>query len=327
MKSIFPIALLMCICLCPLVSAQESNNVKLKFDPEKLDEGIEVLISGDTFCKILCTNVNRPMVYPVFAPGGVQMTRDFPQKKGTEGEANDHPHHTSIWFGHGDINGASFWHLQNAMVRTEGILNGIKEGAQFIETQSNWIAEQEGEKKLLASSSTKYYFGGDDTKRWIDFDCTMTAKADELTFGDTKEGTFALRSHPQLRLDNDPGRGVTKANGQAINSEGVKGKDIWGKNAKWVSYWGKVDGDPVGFAIMDHPENFRHPTTWHARAYGLVAANPFGLHDFQGKPQGSGNHTIKKGEKIRFRYRILLYSGEFNKELVDQNFKQYSSQK
>ena len=171
--------------------------------------------------------------------------------------------------GHGDINGTSFWHLPNAMVRTNGILTGMKGRSQFIETRSEWIAEQDGEKKLLAKDKTQYSFGGDDTKRWIDFDCTMTAAVDHLKFGDTKEGTFALRSHPQLRIDNDPRRGVTNANGKAINSEGVKGKAIWGKNAKWVSYWGKVDGKSVGFAIMDHPENLRHPTTWHARAYGL----------------------------------------------------------
>ena len=98
MKFSFPMILLICLCFAPLVSAQNSDKVKLNFDPEKPGDGIEVLVGGETLCKLMFTDVKRPMIYPVYAPGGVRMVRDFPQKKGTEGEANDHPHHTSIWF-------------------------------------------------------------------------------------------------------------------------------------------------------------------------------------------------------------------------------------
>ena len=35
-------------------------------------------------------------------------------------------------------------------------------------------------------------------------------------------------------------------------------------------------GTPQVVTLMDHPSNLRHPTWWHARDYGFMAANPFG---------------------------------------------------
>ena len=121
---------------------------------------------------------------------------------------------------------------------------------------------------------------------------------------------MAVRTHPNLRLDNDARRGVTTANGQSVNSEGVEGKPMWGKRAAWVDYWGTINERQVGIAIFDHPENLRHPTTWHARSYGLVAANLFGLHHFEGKQKGEGDFTVKSGDDVTFRYRIVLHEGD-----------------
>lgn len=299
--------------------AQDTGKSKIT----ETDAGYIAWLGEEAFFGFRCNGVPRPLVYPLMAPGDIEMTRNYPQTDGVAGEAKDHPHHTSVWFGHGDINGVSFWDLKGGTVEKQTLEIKSEGGTPYIETTNNWVSDDE----TLATDVTRIRFGGDDKKRWIDFDFEMTALVDELKFGDTKEGTFAMRTHPQLRLENDPAAGVTKANGSAINSEGVEGKSIWGKNAKWVAYWGNVDGKPVGFAIMDHPQNLRHPTTWHARAYGLVAANPFGLHDFQGKVAGAGNHTVNKGQSIRFRYRIMLFAGEFSKELVESNFKEYSDQR
>ena len=37
------------------------------------------------------------------------MTRSWPMQDGVAGEALDHPHHESIWFTHGRVNGVDFW--------------------------------------------------------------------------------------------------------------------------------------------------------------------------------------------------------------------------
>ena len=87
-----------------------------------------------------------------------------------------------------------------------------------------------------------------------------------------------------------------------------------------MDYSGKVEGNHVGVAIFDHPENLRHPTTWHARAYGLVAANPFGLHDFKDEPKGAGDFKVAKGDAVRFRYRFVFHSGDAESGKIAQHY-------
>ena len=67
--------------------------------------------------------------------------------------------------------------------------------------------------------------------------------------------------------------------------------------------------DSVSIAIIDHPENPNYPTFWHARGYGLFAANPLGEKIFtNGKSEK--NLRLKKGESVTFRYRIVISDGE-----------------
>ena len=127
-----------------------------------------------------------------------------------------------------------------------------------------------------------------------------------------------------LRLRSDEKRGNHTAKGNSINSEGVEGKAMWGKRAKWVDYWAPIDGNTVGVAIMDHPSNPRHPTWWHARDYGLIAANPFGIHDFEKKPKGTGDMVIANGESKTFRYRFLFHRGDVNEANVPGAFADFS---
>ena len=118
---------------------------------------------------------------------------------------------------------------------------------------------------------------------------------------------MAMRVHPSLQLTES--NGSKGAAGHATNSEGLIDKDIWGKRAAWVDDSGPIDGKTMGIAIFDAPSNLRHPTTWHARDYGLVTANPFGLHDFENAPEEAGNYTIPKGETLQLAYRFLFHSG------------------
>src|SRR6478736_1496794 len=98
--------------------------------------------------------------------------------------------------------------------------------------------------------------------------------------------------------------------GHIVNSEGVRDDQTWGKHANWVDYYGPVDGKTVGVAIFDHPSNPRHPTTWHVRDYGLFAANPFGLHDFDpSQPPKAGDFTLPPGGTVTFRYRLFFHNG------------------
>jgi hypothetical protein len=85
-----------------------------------------------------------------------------------------------------------------------------------------------------------------------------------------------------------------------------------------------VDGKIVGIAIFDHPDNPRHPTWWHVRDYGLFAANPFGVHDFEKKPKGTGDFTIPAGQSVTFRYRFYLHKGDEQQAGVAEQYREYS---
>ena len=259
----------------------------------------------------------KPILYPVKGPGGIEVTRNYPMKAGVPGEATDHEHHKSLWFAHGDVNGLDFWSEKARIASDEvHLLDERSSGAWpgFV-ASSRWL---DGERPILNEQSTLRFADRGDV-RLVDFDFVLTAVID-VRFGDTKEGTFAIRTHPALQLKREAD---SLPVGHAENSAGQTGSAIWGQPAEWVSYFGQIDGVEMGIAIFDHPQNLRHPTTWHARDYGLVAANPFGLHDFLKQPKGSGNFDLPQGQQLRLRYRLAIYRGGFNNEKIKSWYGEY----
>ncbi len=276
---------------------------------------VRVAIDGELFTEYVYEGYAKPILYPVIGPFGNRLTRDYQMKRGTAGEAEDHPHHRSIFFTHGEVNDDNFWHESKTagkIVQDKLVKTAVVDGVGVIEATHKSIGKK-GEP--VCTDTTVYRFGTVGESRFIDIDITVQATNGDVTFKDTKEGTMGIRTCPELRL-----KGKV-AKGQAVNSAGGSGKGIWGKAAAWLDYYGPVNGKVVGIAIMDHPTNLRHPTTWHARDYGLIAANPFGLSYFQKKKRGTGNFTIKSGESQRFRYRFLLHPGDTKEAGVDKQFK------
>ncbi len=259
-----------------------------------------------------------PFLYPLLAPGQVRVTRGFPMDP-LPGEPNDHPHHKSVWIAHGDVDGIDYWTDKGKVqLRSHSIDTTRKQGQLIVRTS---LLEED---HRICDLDTAWSFAGNDLFRWIDVQVSISALDREVRLGDTKEGFFALRLHPDLQLVANPKLGVEEVFGKAFNSDGLSGAEIWGKQSKWVCYQGPVDGTEVSVVMMDHPENLRHPTTWHARDYGLVAANPFGLHEFLGKPKGEGEYLVQPGKPLVLRYRILLASGVINAEAIECWFQDFS---
>ena len=251
----------------------------------------------------------KPILYPIIGPHEIGMTRNFPMKADVPGEHQDHPHHQSLWFTHGEVNGENFWSEEEgtSTVVHEELLE-TTEGADSatIVATSMWIGFG-GDP--VCSDRTTLRFSVLPIGRVIDWTVTVFADQGDLTFMDTKEGTMGIRVHPRMRFTN-PVRDIVSPSGHAVNSEGDKNVDAWGKRAAWVDYWAEIEGNTVGIAVMDHPSNLRHPTWWHARSYGLVAANPFGEHDFEDKPPGTGDYTIAAGESLTLSYRFVFHEGD-----------------
>lgn len=278
---------------------------------------LRIEINGELFSEYHFKDVSRPYLYPVLGPGEIPLTRNWPMKD-TPNEEHDHPHHRSLWYAHGSINGNDFWSEEKGAGKTVhekfvAIQSGKKEGR--IQSLNKLVA---ADGNVVATDERTWTFYSRPDARMFDFAITIHASEGALTFGDTKEGTMAIRLNEAMRLKGKIGHG------HIVNSEGVKDGDTWGKRADWCDYYAPVEGQVVGVAIFDHPSNPRHPTWWHVRDYGLFAANPFGLHDFEKKPPGTGNLVVPSGESITFHYRFYCHRGDEKQARVAEEYANYA---
>lgn len=286
----------------------------------ELTNRLRVEINGNLFTEYYFKDVPRPFCYPLMGPGELPMTRNYPMKI-TPGEQQDHAHHRSLWFTHGEVNGIDFWSEMKDFGKIvhdgfKEVKSGRKEGT--IISRNKWVAP-DGKVVCTDERVLRFYVPGNVGERMLDFEVTVRASNGELTFGDTKEGSMALRLADTMRLKGEVGKG------HIVNSAGVRDGDTWGKKAAWCDYYGPVEGKTVGIAIFDHPRNPRHPTWWHVRDYGLFAANPFGQHDFEGlSDKSAGNLVVPAGKSITFRYRLYLHQGDEQQGKVAEKYKEYA---
>lgn len=288
----------------------------------KLDEAakkVTVEMGGSLFTELVYAGHHKPVLFPIIGPGGNMMVRQWPMRAAAPGEEKDHPHHRGLWFAHGSVNGTDFW--MESPKAGKVMVQGVPEispgsGSVTLKTKESWQKPEGGEVMTSATTVTCGAEGGD---RYIDYTITMSAGAEDVVFGDTKEGTMAIRVNPLLNF-----KGAV-AKGTAVTSEGKTGGAAWGTHAKWVDYTAPMEGGVTGVACFDHPSNLRHPTTWHARDYGLIAANPFGLHDFEKKPAGTGNYTLKKGEQLTMRYRWLFHRGDTATAQIEDRWQKWAA--
>jgi hypothetical protein len=297
------------------------------------EAGLRVEIDGKLFTEYVVKGTPRPYMYPVIGAAGEGVTRNFPMQKGVPGEERflDHPHHRSLWFTHGNVNGIDFWGEYKVFGRQEHTgFSEVKSAGNkgsFL-ARAKWVAPT-GE-IILTDQRRIAITALPDGEIFLDFDVTLEASTGDVVLGDTKEGSMAMRLCASLSMNSSKGFKVTgPSTGHAFNSRGDRDADIWGKHANWVCYYGPdPKGNPVGVAIFSHPGNIRSPATWHARDYGLFAVNPFGLHDFEpDKPVGAGDYTIKKGGALTLRYRIYLAKGTPKAEALESRFKAYAGEK
>ena len=277
--------------------------VKLKFSGDH----VSVAIAGAPFTDFYTgAAYPKPFLWPLRSATGLIVTRGFPMRT-IQGESHDHPHQRGLFIGYGDINGINFWANETdnpgnnkgrIVIRNiEKLKSGKKSG--LVRALFEW--HDPGGANIMNEDRTMVFY--DETGiRTIDFDITFTPKIN-LQWADTKEGFFAIRLADSI--DEDHG-------GKITNAEGAQGeKNVWGKRARWVDYSGRVDGQTVGVTIFPAPSNPRYPPYWHVRAYGLFAANPWGLKDFVKDPQADGGGLkLAAGQSMRLRYRVIIHGSD-----------------
>jgi hypothetical protein len=289
---------------------------------------VDVRVGGRPFTTYsFDPSVAKPYLSPLRSARGTVVTRGFPMVPDIAGEDHDEPHQRAMYFAHGDINGFDFWgeaafskwsdHPVSTFGRTVfRAVNDIQSAAGSGGLQATFdLVTPAG---AIGEEIQTYRFAGDEQSRTIDCEFVIHASHGPIVMGDTKEGTFAVRV--VKALDSPPGH--------MVNASGASGeKAIWGKRSSWVDYYGRVADEDVGVAIFDHPQNLRAPTYWHARAYGLLAANPFGLKPFTGDRHHDGRYDMPAGGSLVFRYRVLIHHGTPSQAGVAEAYAQFAAEK
>lgn len=287
------------------------------------DKTIRIEINGKPFTEYHYKDVPRPYFYPLLGPEELPMTRNWPMKD-VPGEEHDHPHHRSLWYAYGNVNGLDFWSEEKKWNKiTHDKFVEVKSGDDVgvIKSRDKWIAN-DGTLECTDERTVRIY-NRPDNERLFDFEITLIAPRDKpVHFGDTKEGAMATRLAESMRLSH----GKKPGEGHIVQSTGVRDNACWGKRAEWTDYYGPVNGKTVGIAIFDHPNNPNHPCWWHARDYGLFAANPFGRRGYEGKNAPEGGLTIPAGKSLTFRYRFYLHEGDDKSAKVAEHFAEWAKQ-
>ena len=295
---------------------------------------VDVYIDGDIFTSyIYPENLEKPVLYPVRAANGTEVTRGFPIDP-REGERVDHPHQAGVWFTFGDVNGYDFWansyatKAEDKSRKGRVLHRGVKraesrEALGVLEIAADWQVPSEDGWFTVLQENTVFEFSGDESTRTIDRITRLTAQEDEVIFGDNKEGLFGIRvsrefEHPSdepaiftdaegnpedlERIDN------ASAKGNYINSEGIEGTDTWGQPASWICLRTSVTDEDLSVSIFDHPSNIGFPSRWMARGYGLLSVNNLGVKVFDENAEPSLVKLLP-GESVVFRHRIHISSG------------------
>lgn len=332
-----------------LISSASFAQKGVVLTPNEKAKKIDVTIDGKPFTTFFYPSedvLKKAVLYPIITAKGTNIVRGWPFDP-RAGERIDHPHHVGLWQNYESVNGFDYWNNSTAIkpedrikkygtIRHTGItsIKSSKKKGELTAT-ADWISK-DGTGELTARETTTYVFSGKGNTRIIDRISTIKAETD-IVFKDVKDGMIAIRVARQLEHPSKTAEVFTDANGIATqvptldntgvtgsyrNSEGIEGEDTWGKRAKWCNLRGQINDDKVNLVIIDHPKNTGYPTYWHTRGYGLFAANPLGQNVFS-KGKESLNLTLKKGESVTFRYRIIVASESLTDEVINKQMSDF----
>lgn len=293
-------------------AAAEDAKVEIKsVDAEKR---VDVTVAGRPFLSYHYDKekfFEKPISAPVLTVKGTPINRSLDVS--LPGEATDHPHHQSLWFTYGDVDGVDYWNKAENPVRHIESKEVKVDGDKLI-TVNTWINK---EAAPVFEENTIMTFGGGADNQWTDHDITLKALRD-AKIGDSKEGAWGVRLNASLT--------PTKGTGEYVNADGVTKGHVWGKASAWTALRGKADGndgkEDVTVAIFAHPSTVNFPPRWHARDYGLFTVNPFGRKSYD-KREEELITPVAAGNTVHARFRLVIYDGAVSDERLAKDYAAY----
>lgn len=336
--------LLVCALAGALAMAQGTPRIQVVKDPAA--PRVDILIDGKPFTSyVYARDQKKPSLFPLRTASGTMVTRGWPVEPSAN-ERADHPHHVGLWFNYGDVNGLDFWNNSDAVPAERAAKMGTVVHKRIVEATSGRDAGElnvemewvDSTGTPLLNENTRFVFAGDAQSRTIDRITRLTALKAPVTLGDNKEGLLGIRvargleqpSPAPVVLTDAAGKPQAKTvtnegvTGEYVGSDGKKGDAVWGTRGPWMLLGGTVGSERVTLAMLDHPSNPGYPTAWHARGYGLFAANNLGQQVFDPKA-AEAKLTLQPGESITFRHRILILNGEADPQRISAEHKKFAA--
>src|SRR2546423_5561138 len=339
--------LMVAVFLTSLVWAGPRPSARVSFSVNEKARRVDISVDGQPFTSYIWpTTLRKPVLYPLRSATGTIVTRGFPLEQ-RPGERVDHPHHAGLWFNYESVNGIDFWNNSEAIkpetapkmgTIVQRSIVSAKSGSEQgeLDVETDWVTFH---KKVLLQEHTPFGLRGGPRFRSVDRITTLRALDENVDFKDEKDGLLGLRVVRALEIPSDKPEIYTDAsghpttvakldntgvNGTYLTSEGKKGDLAWGTRGRWCNLSGLVGDEPVTITILDHPANPGFPTYWHARGYGLFAANPLGQKIFSNGKEEL-NFSLAPNASATFRYRIVISSAIATPEASEAAYKHFVS--
>jgi hypothetical protein len=313
-------------------------------EPNEAAHRVDVLVDGQPFTSYIWPGtLKKPVLFPLRTANGTIVTRGFPLEPRV-GERTDHPHHVGLWLNYENVNGVDFWNNSTALSaeqqakmgtivhrRIVKTRNGANEGE--LEVEMDWLIEGQP----ILHETTDFIFRASPGARVVDRISTLTALDKPVVFKDAKDGMLGLRVRRELEQPSTEAATYTDASGRPTtvkamdtngvtglyrSSEGKTGDAVWSTRGRWATLTGKVNHEDITLVMLDHPKNAGFPTYWHARGYGLFAANPLGQAVFSNGKEKL-NFTIQPKQSATFRYRLSILDSAATTDQVEAQYHQF----
>jgi hypothetical protein len=280
----------------------------VKINAVKVGSTINVTIDDKFFtCYVFSPAERYPFLFPLNGPlSGASVTS-------MRNEA--YPHHSSLFLACDMVNGGNYFYGMTGLERGQilSVNAGIlKEGGDTVIITDECIWWRPGAISPMKDTRRITITAPSSTIRQIDFDFTLDMLTD-VHIPKTGHSLFCARMASDLSVIHG---------GNMISAEGAKNeKENWGKKSAWIDYFGKRDGVIEGLAIMQHPLNPWYPSPWFARDYGFFSPGPMNW------PENGVETFIPKGEKLSFRYRVIIHSGDQKEAKIAELYEKFINEK
>ncbi|MCP9763721.1 DUF6807 domain-containing protein [Lacihabitans soyangensis] len=276
---------------------------QIRVSATKQNSKIDVNIGQNLFTSYVFSEDEKyPFFFPVNGPSNGSVTS---MRNG------NYPHHSSLFFACDFVNGGNYW--QDALERGQIIslradILPSDSTKVIIENECIWRRPNASSpikdlRKITITAPSKELFQ-------MDFDITLEMLMD-VTIKKTNHSLFSGRMDADLAVTNG---------GTMINANGDKGeKETLGKKSPWMDFYGKRGDKIEGMAIMQHPSNMWYPSPWFTRDYGFFSPTPLYW------PENDKETTLKKGQTIQLKYRVLVHTGDVASAKIAEQFELYKS--